>query len=156
MMLIGSARASRISASGDRQRLGDALDEVATLDLHRDRLVRAGNALPISSLICSAVRSPMSRLYFFLMDWMIARPSRCPATRTDFEYTMPASEMTAMSVGAAADVDDHVAGGLGDGQPGADGGGHGLVDEVDLGSLGLRGRVLDRRFSTCVTSRGCR
>ena len=34
--------------------------------------------------------------------------------------------------GAAADVDDHVAAGLGDRKPHADGGRHGLLDEVDL------------------------
>ena len=34
--------------------------------------------------------------------------------------------------------------GLGDGQAGPDGGGHGLVHQVDLGGLGLERRVLDR------------
>jgi hypothetical protein len=42
-----------------------------------------GNALPSSSLICSLVRSPMRRLYFFLMYWMIASSISFPATRTD-------------------------------------------------------------------------
>src|SRR6202007_1566863 len=37
--------------------------------------------------------------------------------------------------GAAADVDDHVAAGLGDGQAGADGRHHGLLDEVNLAGL---------------------
>ena len=46
--------------------------------------------------------------------------------------------------GAAADVDDHVPGRLGDGQPGADRGGHRLLDQV--GVAGARGerRLLDR------------
>ena len=57
---------------------------------------------------------------------------------------MPASEMTAMSVVPPSDIDDHVAARLGDGQPGADGRGHGLVDKVDLGGLGLERGVLDR------------
>ena len=44
-----------------------------------------GKALPISNFTCSAVRSPMSRLYFFLMYWMTASSISLPATRTDFE-----------------------------------------------------------------------
>jgi hypothetical protein len=46
--------------------------------------------------------------------------------------------------GAAADVDHHVARGLGDGQARPDGRGHGLVHEIDLGGLGLERRVLHR------------
>ena len=42
----------------------------------------SGYAEPISILICSAVRSPMSRLYVFLMYWMIASSISLPATRT--------------------------------------------------------------------------
>lgn len=44
--------------------------------------------------------------------------------------------------GAATDVDDHVAGGLVDRQPGTDGRGHGLLDDVHLACTGLR-RCLD-------------
>ncbi len=52
--------------------------------------------------------------------------------------------------GAAADVDDHVAGRVGDRQTRADGGRHRLVDEVHLAGLGaiggvLHGAPLDRR-----------
>ena len=46
--------------------------------------------------------------------------------------------------GAAADVDDHVAGGLVDGQPGADRGGHRLLDDVDPAGAGLVAGLLDR------------
>ena len=42
----------------------------------------SGYAEPISILIASAVRSPMSRLYVFLMYWMIASSISLPATRT--------------------------------------------------------------------------
>src|SRR3954449_7304055 len=45
---------------------------------------------------------------------------------------------------AAADVDDHVAGRLVHGQPGADRGGHRLLDDVDLARTGLVAGVLDR------------
>ena len=52
--------------------------------------------------------------------------------------------------GAAADVDDHVAGRLGDGQAGADRGGHGLLDEINFAgarAVGgvLHGALFDRR-----------
>jgi hypothetical protein len=46
--------------------------------------------------------------------------------------------------GAPADVDDHVAGRLGDGQAGADGRGDGLLDQVDLARTGDLRRLLDR------------
>ena len=46
--------------------------------------------------------------------------------------------------GAAADVDDHVAGRLVDGQPGADRGRHRLLDDVDLAGAGLVAGLLDR------------
>ena len=45
---------------------------------------------------------------------------------------------------AAADVDDHVPGRLADRQPGADRGGHRLLDQVGLARAGRERRVLDR------------
>ena len=45
--------------------------------------------------------------------------------------------------GAAADVHDHAAGGLADGQARADGGGHGLLDHRHLAGAGLEGRLTD-------------
>ena len=45
---------------------------------------------------------------------------------------------------AAADVDDHVPGRLGDRQPGADRGGHRLLDQVRLARAGGQRRLLDR------------
>ena len=45
--------------------------------------------------------------------------------------------------GAAADVDDHAAGRLGDRQPGADRGGHRLVDQVHFAGLGAVAAVDD-------------
>ena len=55
---------------------------------------------------------------------------------------------------AAADVDDHVAGRLGDGQPGADRGGHGLLDEVRLARAGREGRFLDGALLDAGHARG--
>ena len=43
--------------------------------------------------------------------------------------------------GAAADVHDHAAGGLADGQARADGSSHGLLDDGDLTGTGLEGRL---------------
>ena len=46
--------------------------------------------------------------------------------------------------GAAADVDHHGAGGFRDRQAGADGRGHGLLDQLDLAGAGAEGRLADR------------
>ena len=54
--------------------------------------------MPISFLMSSAVRSPISRLYLRLMYWTIASSILSPPTRIDFDSTMPASEITATSV----------------------------------------------------------
>src|SRR5205814_4565597 len=43
--------------------------------------------------------------------------------------------------GAAADIDDHAGGGLGDGETRADRGGHGLFDQVDAACAGALGAV---------------
>ena len=49
---------------------------------------------------------------------------------------MPPSEMTPTSVGAAADIDDHGAGCVGDRQAGTDGGGHRFLDQEYLAGAG--------------------
>ena len=55
---------------------------------------------------------------------------------------------------AAADVDDHVPGRLGDGQPGADRGGHRLLDQVRLARAGGERRLLDRALLDAGHARG--
>src|SRR5258707_8463618 len=50
-----------------------------------DNSSSSGNAEPNSILIASAVRSPISKLYFRLMYCVIASSISFPATRTDFE-----------------------------------------------------------------------
>ena len=47
---------------------------------------------------------------------------------------------------AAADVDDHVAGGFLDRKADADGRGHGFLDEVNLARAGVSGGIFDRAF----------
>ena len=49
----------------------------------------------------------------------------------EVDSTMPDREMTAMSVVPPPDVHDHVAVGLGDVDARADGGGHGLLNQID-------------------------
>ena len=51
----------------------------------------------MSILICSAVRSPIRRLYLRLMKAMMAWSNISPAMRTLREATMPPREMTAIS-----------------------------------------------------------
>src|SRR6202158_2741 len=58
----------------------------------------SGYAEPISILICSAVRSPTSKLYLRFKYCITASSISLPATRTEREYTIPLIEMTAMSV----------------------------------------------------------
>ena len=80
----------------------------------------------------------MRRIYL-----MTASLNWSPATLMEADSTTPDREMTAMSAGAAADVHHHVAVGLGDVDAGADGGGHRLLNEVDLPGAGLDARVDD-------------
>ena len=75
---------------------------------------------------------------------MIAVSSSSPPTRTLFAPTMPESEMTATSVCAAADIDDHAAGRLRDREPDADRRRHRLLDEHDFPGAGALGRILHR------------
>ncbi len=49
-------------------------------------------------LVRSAMRSPMSRLYFWRQYWMMSSSSSSPAIRRLRLTTMPPSEMTATSV----------------------------------------------------------
>ena len=83
-------------------------------------------------LICSAVRSPSRRQYSFLMCWMIALSSSSPATRIDCAVTMPPSEMTATSVVPPPMSTTMLPVASWTGQPGADRGGHRLLDDVHL------------------------
>src|SRR5579871_104652 len=126
----------------DGDGLGDALDEVAALDLHFEGLVEGeggteldfdllGGALTDEQVVF-ALEVGHDRLVHLV-------PGHADGARVD-----DAGERDDGDVGgAAADVDDHIAAGLGDGKTGADGGDHGLLDEVDLGGLGAVGGVHD-------------
>src|SRR5258708_38093853 len=56
--------------------------------------------------------------------------------------------------GAAADIHHHVAGGLGNGEPGADGGHHGLLDEVNFAGFSAIRRIHDRALFDLRDLRG--
>ena len=56
-----------------------------------------GYAEPMPILIFSAVLSPMSRLYFFLMYAAMDESNSSPATLTERDVTMPPSDITATS-----------------------------------------------------------
>jgi hypothetical protein len=78
--------------------------------------------------------------YSFLPNVMMAWSNSSPATRIDWEVTMPPSDLG----GAAADVHHHVPGGLVDRQAGPDGRGHRLLDDVHPAGAGLVPGFLDR------------
>ena len=67
-----------------------------------------------------------------------------PPQRMASDATTPPSEMTAVSEVPPPDVDHHVADGLVDGEPGADGRGHRLLDQVRSRGAGSVGRLLHR------------
>ena len=73
----------------------------------------------------------------------MASSSSSPATRTDWLVTMPPSEMTATSVVPPPMSTIMLPVGSDTGRPGADGRGHGLLDDVGrLAGAGVLGRLL--------------
>ena len=104
----------------------------------------SGKAEPRVIFISSAVRSPSIREYSFFIHAMIAWSRSSPAVRTRQAGDDAAEADHRDLGGAAADVDDHVAGGLVHGQPGADRGRHRLLDDVDPAGAGLVAGLLDR------------
>src|SRR6266516_273713 len=82
MILIHSSSASRISSSETMTLFG--MPSIRSRPLIS--IVRGESrtyADPISILICSAVRSPIRRLYLRLMYWVIASSISLPATLSD-------------------------------------------------------------------------
>ena len=82
MVATGSARASRISSSVIERFLGTPSTRSRPLMSMRISSF-SGKAEPTSILICSAVRSPISRLYLRLRYWMSASSISLPAMRTE-------------------------------------------------------------------------
>ena len=95
-----------------------------------------GYAEPIAILICSAVRSPISRLYlrFRILHDGVVHLVAGDAHRARVD---DAGQRNHRHVrGAAADIHHHVARGLGDRQAGADRRHHGLLHQVNFARLG--------------------
>src|SRR5207249_11095928 len=128
---------------GDLDRLRDAGDQVPALDLHRLQLVarirRADRDL-------DELRGPLPDQEVVLpLDVLDDRLVHLVAPDAHGLGEHDARERDDRHLrGAAPDVDHHVAGRLGDGQPGADRGRHRLFDEVDLARTSGLGRLAHR------------
>ena len=128
---------------GDGDRLRHAFDQVAALDLHRHPLVERirGAELHLDLLGGALADQQVVGLLDVLDDRLIHLVAG-DAHRLAVD---DAGQRDDGDVGgAAADVDDHAAGRLGDRQAGADRRGHRLFDQVHFAGLGAVGRVLDR------------
>jgi hypothetical protein len=141
--VIGSLRASRISSESTTIVLRDAGDEVAALDLHRhDGAGRGGGADLDLDALGGALADQQVVLALDVLDDRLVELVAADADRLAGD---DAGERDHGDLGgAAADVDDHVAAGLGDRQAGADRRGHRLLDEEHLAGAGGQRRVADR------------
>ena len=74
--------------------------------------------------------------------------------RIDWRHDDPAERDHRDLARAAADVDDHRAGGLAHRQAGADRGRHRLLDQVGLARAGAQARLLDRALLHAGDARG--
>ena len=116
--------------------------------------LQRGSAEPISSLISSAVCWPIRSLYS-LLDVVDDRLVHLVAADAEALRDDDAAERDDCDLArAAADVDDHVPGRLGDGQPGADRGRHRLLDQVGLARAGGERRLLDGALLDAGHARG--
>src|SRR5882672_9981847 len=122
-----------------RERARHAGDEIAPLDVHGEHFVaRVGVADAHLDQLGGALADQEIVLAFDVLD---DRLIHLVPAHADALGVHDAGERDHRDVaGAAADVDDHVPGRLGDGQPRPDRRGHGLLDQVDLARPGaLRG-----------------
>ena len=103
-----------------------------------------GNAEPRVILTSSAVASPSRSACSFFIQFVIARSSSSPAVRTLRLVTMPPRLITATSVVPPPTSTTMLPVARCTGQPGADRGGHRLLDDVDPAGAGLVAGLLDR------------
>ena len=94
-------------------------------------------------LISSAVRSPTAMPYSRRMNAVMAASMSKLPTRTALRATTPPSEMSAVSDVPPPTSTTMLATGSWIGSAGADGGGHGLLDELRVGGAGAPGRLGD-------------
>src|ERR1017187_271261 len=129
----------------NRDRARHALDQVAAFDFEGHRLferVRRANFdfdLFGGALTDEQVIFPFQVVHYGFVHFVSGDADR---TRIDDSAHGDDSDVR----GAAADIDDHVSGGLLDGQAGADGGSHGLFDEIDFAGASAIGGVLHGAF----------
>ena len=141
MAATGSSIASRISPCTGHDRLRQAGDEVAAANLEVQLLFeRPRRAVVALDLFGGALPEGDA---VFLLDVVDDRVVQLVAADADRHGGDDAAERNDRHFGgAAADVDDHVAGRLVNGKARPDRGGHGLFDDVDgLAGAGELGRL---------------
>src|SRR5690606_26789660 len=121
----------------DREAARDALGEVAPLDFHlADLGAGEGRADGVLDVLGGLLADQHAVVATDVVDDGFVELVAADADRTLVDHA--AQRNDADLGGAAADVDDHRARGFGNRQAGADRGGHGLLDQVDLGGAGAR------------------
>ncbi len=135
--------ASRIFGVADGHALGDAFGDVTTAHFHGHLLVERRRRPDLDlDLLGGAVADEQAVHLAHVVDDRLVQLVAGDAHRLAVD---DAGHRDDRDVGgAAADVDDHVAGRLGDGQAGADRRRHRLVDQVDLAGLGPQRALLHR------------
>src|SRR3970040_1506955 len=138
MIRTGSDSASRTSSEWRLSALGTP--ETMSRPLISVDSEKPGKAFPIATLICSAVGSPINRLYFRFTYWRIASSILSPGDAPRLALDDPPQGDARALRRPAADVDDHAPGRFGDGKTRPDGGRQRLLDEIHLpGARALRG-----------------
>ena len=143
MALTGPEIACRNFLARHLDGSGQARADVASPKRDRQLLLqRARRAYLDFRLLCHALANQKVVLAPHVMDdHLVHLVPRDPDRVADDHAT----ERDDGDLGRApADVDDHIAGGLLDGQARPDGGGHRLLDEVRLARPRVEGRLLDR------------
>src|SRR3954452_23740584 len=125
--------------------LGKAGDHVAAADLGLDLLLHRVGGPDLELDLFRGLRADEQLvLPLGVLDDRLVQLVAADADR--LRHDDPAQRDHGDLRGPAADVDHHVSGGLADRQSGADGGGHGLLDQVGLTGAGREAGLLDRPF----------
>ena len=123
--------------------LGQAVHQIAALDLHGHFGVQGVSRADLDlDLLGSALTDEQVVLALDERDDGLVEHVAC---HPDAAGCHDAAQRDDSDLGrAAADVHDHTAGGLADGQACTDGRSHGLLDDGDLTGTGLQGRLTHR------------
>src|ERR1043166_902457 len=126
----------------DRNRLRNALDEIAATHFHRQRIIEREGAAQLNLyLFRSALTNQKVVLAFHILGHRVVHcVARCAhSTRVDDATETNNGDVS----GAAADIDDDISVWLGDWQARADRGSNRLFNEVNFRSLRSVGSILD-------------